>query len=139
MRKIFFLLIFFVSAYAYDQRPQCYIDLTRNFFNMPAVMQALSMQMVPQGQWDPIVRSLTEAQRSLEQMVNDRARRLPRSPFDPKFDPEVAKELLLSSAFEIFHRVIYYNGFTDSVGTRTMFNYAISQDPRMGYCFPKKK
>lgn len=138
MRKIFFLLIFIASLQAYDKRPQCYIDLERNFFNMGAVIQAMSMQMLPQGQWDPIVRSLTEAQRDLEGMINDRARNLPRSPFDPVFNPDVAKDLLLSSAFDIFMRVVYYNGFTDTVGIRTMFNYAVSQDPRINYCFPKK-
>lgn len=139
MRKIFFLLIFIVAAHAYDKRPPCYLDLERNFFNMGAVIQAMSMQMVPQGQWDPIVRSLTEAQRSLEAMVEDRARRLPQNPFDPVFNPDVAKDLLISSAFEIFNRVVYFNGFTDTVGIRTMFNYAISQDARLNYCFPKKK
>jgi len=139
MRKIFFLLIFTLALHAYDQRPQCYIDLERNFFNMGAVIQAMSMQMVPQGQWDPIVRSLTEAQRSLEPMINDKVRSLSRNPFDPKFDPDVAKDLLINTAFEIFTRVIYYNGFTDTVGIRTMFNYAISQDPRINYCFPKKR
>lgn len=138
MRKIFFLLIFIASLHGYDKRPSCYIDLERNFFNMGAVIQAMSMQMVPQGQWDPIVRSLSEAERSLEAMIEDKARRLPKNPFDPEFDPEIAKELLLSSAFDIFSRVVYFNGFTDTVGIRTMFNYAISQDPRLTACFPKK-
>ena len=139
MRKIFFLLIFIVSAHAFDKRPPCYLDLERNFFNMGAVIQAMSMQMVPQGQWDPIVRSLTEAQRALPSIVEDRARRLPRNPFYPEFVPDVAKDLLISSAFEIFNRVVYFNGFTNTVSIRTMFDYAISQDARFNYCFPQKK
>jgi hypothetical protein len=140
MRTIIFLAFFILSVEAYDMRPPCYVDLERNFFDAGAVTQAMSMQMVSQGAWQPTVTELMQAQRELESIVNQKARRMNPNPFDPVFIPNVAKQLLLSSAWDMFYRVVYYQGFTKPDGIRTMFDYVVSQNYiKLKHCFPEPK
>lgn len=140
MRTIIFLSFFLSSLSAYDQSPPCYKDLEKSFFSFDIVVQALSMNIVMQGEWDPIMRDLRAQQANIPYIIREKTARMYPNPFDPKFLPEQAKQILLDTAYQMFEEVVYYHGYTDRVGIRTMFNYIISKDSaRINRCFPKPK
>ncbi len=140
MRTIIFLFFFAASLNAYDRSPPCYLDLEKSFFRTDWVLQALSMNLVMQGQWDAIAKGVVGQQGGIPAMVRERANRMSPNPFDPKFIPEQVKEIFLEAAFSVFRDVVYSNGYSDPTGIKSMFDYIVARNEiRLNQCFGKPK
>lgn len=126
---------------AYDASPSCYKDLELNFFQRAVVSQALNLHRVDQGAWTPIVQILQETSKRVPALIKAKALRLSPNPFDPVFIPELARQLLEETLFEVFSGVmISYNPYQqlkiNGGDIQDMFNYILnSQAKRMERCF----
>lgn len=136
--KILFLssLFFVTTLSAWDARPSCYKDLERNFFQFKVTSEALALWRVPQGQWDAIVKLAQFKGREAESLIERKARRYSPNPLQNPFQPDVAKDLLKETMFQIFERTVIESGFFDTVSIERMFDYIWTSDPRIQSCFP---
>lgn len=141
MRNLILLLLFFVqSLVAYDDRPACYKELERDFFQYKIVAEALALWNVnqSQAQWEMIVRLVQAKQKDAEYVINEKARHLNPNPLQNPFRSDDARDLLHETMYQIFERGLVESGFFNVVTIRKMFEYIWTHDPRIKRCFPEK-
>jgi hypothetical protein len=145
-RQIFkYLCMLFISlssfVQAYDASLRCYKDLELNFFQPALVSQALSMHHVDQSSWNPILQTLKESSKKVPGMIKAKAKRYTPSPFEPLFIPEIAKQILEETLYEVFfNTIVSYNRYQqirlNGDDIRIMFMYILSkQEKKMESCF----
>ncbi len=150
LTRLTFLFFLWFSFYlqAYDASPKCYRDLELNFFQPALVSQALSLHRVDQSSWTPILRSLKESSRKVPEIIRIKAKSIRPNPFEPIFIPEIAKQLMEETLFEVFAAsVSSYNSYQDlrinSEDIAQMFKYiSEKQADKVNRCFgitPVKK
>jgi hypothetical protein len=125
MKKWMLLLFIFISRLAaYDDRPECYKDLSHNFFNLQITQRALSLYLVPQPQWDRIFREVTRrANDEAPAILQQKARARHPSPFEAPFQRDEAEKILRETMHDIFYRVVVEYGFYDPTSINDMFDY----------------
>lgn len=116
LSRLIFLCLLSLSFYlqAYDASPKCYRDLELNFFQPALVSQALSLHRVDQSTWTPILRTLKENSRKVPAIIRAKAKNIRPNPFEPDFIPEIAKQIMDETLFEVFSAsVASYNSYQD--------------------------
>jgi hypothetical protein len=139
-RKALLILLSFVCIanpipmQAYDDSPRCYKDMQRDFFSYDLVIQALSMYLVPQGQWELIFQNLQNAMRDVPEIVRSRAAQSDPNPLEYPFQSKQAEDILFQALFEVFSNVMQVNGaadprssLNDPKNVREMFGYIRQQ------------
>jgi|GEM_PF-1652504 len=117
---------------AYDASPSCYKDLQLNFFQTSIVSQALSLHRVDQSSWTPIVKLLQESSKNIPSIIKAKAQNSRPNPLDPIFIPDVAREILEETLYEVFSGVlISYNPYQqiliNSADIEDMFGFIMSK------------
>lgn len=140
MKKFICFLLLSVSLAAYDDRPACYKDLERNFFQYKPVAEALALYNVnqSQGQWDGIVKLVQNKAKDAEYIINEKARRFKPNPLQNPFQSDVARDLLKETMSQIFERALLESGFFDRVTITNMFEFIWTHDPRIQTCLPSE-
>ncbi|MCB1113830.1 MAG: hypothetical protein KDK62_03655 [Chlamydiia bacterium] len=131
--KIIFLF-FLLPLSAYDDRPGCYKDLERNFFNDQIVTTAFGLWTVPKGSWRSILRRLKEGEVNAESIIEKKSKRYSVNPLQNPFQPDVAKALLKETMKQIFIRAMVDSGYFDPASMDKMFDFIWEQDPRIQKC-----
>lgn len=139
MKKFICFLLLSVRLAAYDDRPACYKELERNFFQYKYVAEALALYNVnqSQGQWDGIVKTVQNKAKEAEYVIKEKARRHTPDPLQHPFQSDVAKDLLRETMFQIFERALLESGFFDQVTIAKMFEFIWNHDPRIQACLPE--
>ena len=139
MRAYFFFLLFLVNLLtAYDDRPACYKDLERNFFQYKITAEALALWNVnqSQGQWEYIIKLIQAKQKDAEYVIQEKARRFQPNPLQNPFQMEEARDLLRETMYQIFERALLESGFFDTLTIAKMFEYIWTHDLRIKTCLP---
>ena len=138
--KPYFILFFLTCTLgAYDDRPACYKELERNFFQQKTVGEALALWNVnqSQGQWAMIVKLIQSKQKDAEYVINEKARSFKPNPLQNPFKSDDARDLLKETMYQIFERALLESGFFDTLTIGKMFEYVWMHDPRIKKCMPE--
>ncbi len=96
-------------CYGFDDTPDCFNQLERNFFITPYTQQSFSKYNVPQSSWTLIYNQLVRASASVPARVKAKANRLAVNPLENPFDPAKAWEILEQVLFDDFLQVLQAN------------------------------
>lgn len=136
------------AAYAVSvegEIPPCYRELETGIFQTSYVGQALANQRVPQGAWGQIQRMLSAKIRDIPTMIESEARRMNPNPFEPTFEPKLAKELLEKVQKRVLANVLAQFNFNNKPNIQQIYNYLKERNKaRFIACFgeeepPKQK
>lgn len=131
--KILFL-IFVLPIGAYDDRPKCYKELERNFFDYTVSAAAFDLWNVPQGLWRSIMSRLNEHQSEVEEIVKKKSEKYKPNPIQNPFQSDVAKLILKETLYQIFIQALIDSGFSDSEAIDRMFEYIWDNNPKQLNC-----
>jgi hypothetical protein len=135
--------LFSSLCYGYDDTPDCFKKLEKNFFVSSFTQQSFSLHNVPQSSWTLIYNQLLKAADSIPRTVRDRAQNLRVNPLENPFNPDKAWEILEQALFDVFLQVLRANNvfhqYNDN-DIRDMFEYIkFQQVPEINACFQQKK
>lgn len=127
MRTLFcfvFLMAALDCLQAYDDSPPCLKHIEQTFFTPYYVKQALSLHLINQGQWDPIVQELQYRSKDLHKMIRTQAGRQKPNPLDNPFNAEAAGKVVYDVLFQLFRDVCRHNNiFATDHDIQEMFRY----------------
>lgn len=127
------------SLQAYDDSPSCFKEISSDFFSYDILVQALSLTLVPQSQWQLIYSALKIAVKQVPETVKNRANQMNPNPLENPFQPNAADELLTEALLEVFTNVMIANNITNPNNIRNMFSYIREQqDFRIQRCLEKR-
>lgn len=130
MKFIYSLLVVLILSSrldAYDAAPRCYKSFATQFFQQTLVMQALSLQLIPQNTWSLIVRDLNSRSQEIWSTIDREARRMNPNPFRNPFNQKEAQRLMENALWDQFFTVVQSYSVYDTYRIRNAFEYIMAQ------------
>lgn len=143
MRSILFILLLLpITLFGWNATPPCYKTLQAEFFDFNTLMEGFSLFKVPQGQWMSLWPNLQERVKDAPSIIKEKAQQAHPNPLDYPFQSDQARELLISTMFEIFAQLMREHNMPDEFKIRGVFEYVLSKkEKQINACLgvPKQK